>query len=63
MEGDLYMENRETSENKALVISSITTLVLAVTVIITVVGLFASKIKKDRVHDEKWKDYDECGLS
>lgn len=56
-------KNKENSENKVLVISTISTLVLALSVVITVTGFFISKIKKDKAYIEKWKDYDECGLS
>lgn len=56
-------KKRENPENKALIISTITTLVLAVTVVISVIGFFVSKARKDRAYIEKWKDYDECGLS
>jgi len=54
---------KDNSENKALIISTITTLVLAVTVIIAVIGFFISKARKHKAYIEKWKDYDECGLS
>ncbi len=54
---------KDNSENKALIISTITTLVLAVTVIISVIGFFISKARKHKAYIEKWKDYDECGLS
>jgi amino acid permease len=56
-------KNKENSENKALVISTISTLVLALSVVIAVTGFFITKIKKDKAYIEKWKDYDECGLS
>lgn len=56
-------KNKDNSENKALIISAISTLVLAISVVITVIGFFVSKARKDKVYKEKWKDYDECGLS
>lgn len=56
-------KNKENSESKALIISTISTLLLSLAVIISVTGFFISKIKKDKAYIEKWKDYDECGLS
>ena len=56
-------KNKENSESKALIISTISTLLLSLAVIISVTGFFISKIKKNKAYIEKWKDYDECGLS
>ncbi|MGN0605592.1 MAG: hypothetical protein ACI4JM_03625 [Oscillospiraceae bacterium] len=56
-------KNKESNESKALIISTVSTLLLSVAVIISVTGFFISKIKKNKAYIEKWKDYDECGLS
>lgn len=56
-------KNKENNESKALLISTISTLLLSVAVIITITGFFITKAKKNKAHIEKWKDYEECGLS
>ncbi len=50
------------SEEKALIFSTLTSVLLSVTVIIGIISLISMKIKKDHAYIEKWRDYDECGI-
>ncbi len=49
--------------NRALVLSTFTSVVLALSLLIGVVVCTVAKIRSNKKHKEKWKDYDECGLS
>lgn len=49
-------------EEKALILSTLTSVLLAVALVITTVSFVVLKLKQKKKHDEKWKDYDECGV-
>ncbi len=49
-------------EEKALVFSTFTSVLLSFTLIIGVVAFISFRTKKKRDYCEKWKDYDECGV-
>lgn len=50
------------AEEKALVMSTFTSVLLALSVAVSVVYFISAKIKQKRAYIEKWKDYDECGV-
>lgn len=50
------------SEEKALILSTCTSVILALSVFIGVVSFICFKIKQKRDYSEKWKEYDECGV-
>ena len=49
-------------EEKALVFSTFTSVLLSFAVVIGAVALITLRTKQNRDYDEKWKDYDECGV-
>ena len=57
--------NNETQKqgNNALFLSTITSAILSVCVLVGVIVFAIMKIRSNKKHDEKWKDYDECGIS
>lgn len=54
-------KNKE-SKNHTLLFSTITSAILSLCVLVGVVVFAVMKIRNDKKHDEKWKDYDECGI-
>lgn len=54
-------ENQE-GKNHTLLISTITSAVLSVCLLVSVIVVAVMKIRSNKKHDEKWKDYDECGI-
>jgi heme/copper-type cytochrome/quinol oxidase subunit 2 len=54
-------EDRDRRSN-ALLISTITSAVLSVCVLLGVLILSVMRVRSNRKHDEKWRDYDECGI-
>jgi len=50
------------TEEKALIFSTLTSVLLSLVVVIGSIAIVAAKIKRDHDHDEKWRDYDECGI-
>lgn len=50
------------AEEKALIFSTFTSVLLSFTLIIGIVSVISFKTKKKRDYCEKWKDYDECGV-
>ena len=52
------------NDNHALVVSTaVTSIILALSVLAGIVAVVLTKINNNKKYDEKWKDYDECGLS
>ena len=49
-------------EEKALIFSTFTSVLLSFAVVIGAVALITLKTKQNRDYDDKWKDYDECGV-
>ena len=49
-------------EEKALIFSTLTSVLLSLVVVIGSVAVIAAKLKKDHDYNEKWRDYDECGI-
>lgn len=49
-------------EEKALVFSTFTSVLLSFVVVLGTVAFVTLKTKQNRDYDEKWKDYDECGV-
>ncbi|MCQ2465608.1 MAG: hypothetical protein MJ095_08505 [Oscillospiraceae bacterium] len=49
-------------EEKALVFSTFTSVLLSFVVVLGAVAIVTLKTKQNRDYDEKWKDYDECGV-
>lgn len=49
-------------EQKALVFSTFTSVLLSFAVVIGAVAFITLKTKQNRDYNEKWKDYDECGV-
>lgn len=49
-------------EEKALIFSTFTSVLLSFAVVIGAVALITLRTKQNRDYDEKWKDYDECGV-
>ncbi len=49
-------------EEKALIFSTFTSVLLSFAVVIGAVALITVRTKQNRDYDEKWKDYDECGV-
>ena len=47
-------------EEKALIFSTFTSVLLSFAVVIGAVALITLRTKQNRDYDEKWKDYDEC---
>lgn len=54
-------ENQE-NKNHTLLISTITSAVLSICLLVGVIVVSVMKIRNNKKHDEKWKDYDECGI-
>jgi uncharacterized membrane protein len=50
------------TRNHTLLLSTITSVILSLSVLVGVVCVAIIKIRNDKRHDEKWKDYDECGI-
>jgi hypothetical protein len=52
------------SESQALIFSTaVTSVILALSVFVGIVAVVVTKIHRNKKYYEKWKDYDECGLS
>lgn len=49
-------------EEKALILSTFTSVLLSFAVVIGVVSFITFKTKQSRDYNDKWKDYDECGV-
>lgn len=49
-------------EEKALILSTFTSVLLSFAVVIGVVSYISLKAKQHREYNDKWKDYDECGV-
>lgn len=49
-------------EEKVLILSTLTSVLLAVALVITTISFVVLKLKQKKAHAEKWKDYDECGV-
>lgn len=49
-------------EEKALILSTLTSVILSFTVVIGAISFIILKIKQNREYKDKWKDYDECGV-
>lgn len=49
-------------EEKALILSTFTSVLLSFAVVIGAVAFFTLKTKRNRDYNDKWKDYDECGV-
>lgn len=49
-------------EEKALVYSTFTSVILSFAMFVSVVAYICYKFKQKRDDCEKWKDYDECGV-
>jgi len=49
-------------EEKALVFSTFTSVLLSFVVVIGALALITVRTKQNRDYNEKWKDYDECGV-
>ncbi len=49
-------------EEKALILSTFTSVLLSFAVVIGAVAFITLRTKQHRDYDEKWKDYDECGV-
>ena len=52
----------EKQGNKALFLSAITSTILSLCLLIGVIIVGIVKIRNNKKHTEKWKDYDECGI-
>jgi len=60
------MKNNKDTQRQgshALFLSTITSAILSVCVLVGVVVFSVMKIHNKKQHNEKWKDYDECGIS
>lgn len=56
-------ENKNRENNALVVSSAVTSVVLALSLLTGIVAILVAKIRSDKKYKEKWKDYDECGLS
>jgi heme/copper-type cytochrome/quinol oxidase subunit 2 len=50
------------SKNHTLLLSTITSAILSLCVLLGVVIFAVMKVRNEKKHNEKWKDYDECGI-
>lgn len=60
------MKNNKSTQKQgshALFLSTITSAILSVCVLVGVVVFAIMKVRSNKQHNEKWKDYDECGIS
>lgn len=57
-------DNKDTQKqgNNALFLSTVTSIILSLCLLVGVVVVGVMKIRSDKKHNEKWKDYDECGI-
>jgi len=49
-------------EEKALILSTFTSVLLSFAVVIGVISFIVLKARQLRDYKDKWKDYDECGV-
>lgn len=57
------IQNKKNDSHTLIVSTAVTSILLALSVLVGIVAVIVTKIHNDKKHDEKWKDYDECGLS
>ena len=50
------------TKNHTLLFSTLTSTILSLCVLAGVVIFGIMKVRNNKKHDEKWKDYDECGI-
>lgn len=49
-------------EEKVLIFSTLTSVLLSLALVITTVSFVVLKLKHKKEYSEKWKDYDGCGV-
>lgn len=57
------IDNKKNDNHTLVVSTAVTSVLLALSVLVGIVAVIVTKIHNNKKHNEKWKDYDECGLS
>ncbi|MCD7800237.1 MAG: hypothetical protein LUG94_03380 [Ruminococcus sp.] len=56
------MKDNKKQESNVLFLSTITSIILSLCLLTGFIIVGIMKIRSDKKHNEKWKDYDECGI-